>query len=108
MKKPFAPYEKTNKSNTSTSTQKRSMLLPHHMCAYEGCSLLRQLKMTTVKEGDVDSIYLYGDIDIETLMEQCTYSAQNEAIPGYVCKPLQSIYGAKQAGGKWVPFLIKD
>ena len=50
---------------------------------------------------DISNAYLYGNLDVPIIMEQPTDSSQIEARPGYVCKLVKSIYGARQAGEIW-------
>jgi len=47
---------------------------------------------------DVSNAYLYGDLKVPIIMAQPTNSSQTPDKPGYACKLLKSIYGAKQAG----------
>ncbi len=57
---------------------------------------------------DVSNAYLYGDLDVPIFMEQPTDSSQKLVLPGYACKLLKSIYGAKQAGEIWRSLLDKS
>jgi len=57
---------------------------------------------------DVSNAYLYGDLTIPIIMQQPTDSSQKLAKPGYACKLLKSIYGAKQAGEIWGSLLDKS
>lgn len=54
-----------------------------------------------VEGGDVSNAYLYGEIDVEVLIEQPTDSSGREAQPGKICRLLKSMYGLKQAGNIW-------
>ncbi len=50
---------------------------------------------------DTSNAFLYGNLDVPIIMEQPTDSSQLTAMPGYACKLIKSLYGAKQAGEIW-------
>ena len=56
---------------------------------------------STLEGADISNAYLYGNLDVPIIMEQPTESSQLPAMPGYVCKLVKSIYGARQAGEIW-------
>lgn len=51
--------------------------------------------------GDVNNAYLYGNIDVDVIIEQPTDLSGREARPGKVCKLQKSMYGLRQAGNIW-------
>lgn len=50
---------------------------------------------------EVSIAYPYCNLNVPIIIEQPSNSTQNPAYPIYICKLLESIYGAKQAGEIW-------